>query len=186
MWINYHRNENALVAPGCLLYATLDPPNTERKQHQVSNIINERQQTMIPTKLARHKFFSDKIYCRPGKICSSSQAVKDFVHKSLYSCCSAQRKFSVNTYSWFCRCCWWWWQGEWHWLWYWNLLYQQVLYNASGFLAKNRDTLPTDIVLLLRSSENNVIRQLVSHPLTKTGKLKAISFNWEISSGPIQ
>ncbi|XP_048075465.2 myosin-IIIa [Ursus arctos] len=47
----------------------------------------------------------------------------------------------------------------------------KVLYNASGFLAKNRDTLPTDIVLLLRSSENNVIRQLVSHPLTKTGNL---------------
>ncbi|EHB00818.1 Myosin IIIA [Heterocephalus glaber] len=47
----------------------------------------------------------------------------------------------------------------------------KVLYNASGFLAKNRDTLPTDIVLLLRSSENGVIRQLVSQPLTKTGHL---------------
>uniref|UniRef100_A0A2K6KBY3 non-specific serine/threonine protein kinase n=1 Tax=Rhinopithecus bieti TaxID=61621 RepID=A0A2K6KBY3_RHIBE len=46
----------------------------------------------------------------------------------------------------------------------------KVLYNASGFLAKNRDTLPTDIVLLLRSSDNSVIRQLVNHPLTKTGK----------------
>ncbi|XP_037693287.1 myosin-IIIa [Choloepus didactylus] len=47
----------------------------------------------------------------------------------------------------------------------------KVLYNASGFLAKNRDTLPTDIVLLLRSSENSVIRQLVNHPLAKTGNL---------------
>ncbi|XP_006871745.1 PREDICTED: myosin-IIIa [Chrysochloris asiatica] len=47
----------------------------------------------------------------------------------------------------------------------------KVLYNASGFLAKNRDTLPTDIVLLLRSSENSVIQQLVKHPLTKTGNL---------------
>ncbi|XP_031508315.1 myosin-IIIa isoform X3 [Papio anubis] len=47
----------------------------------------------------------------------------------------------------------------------------KVLYNASGFLAKNRDTLPTDIVLLLRSSDNSVIRQLVNHPLTKTGNL---------------
>ncbi|XP_077930210.1 myosin-IIIa [Halichoerus grypus] len=47
----------------------------------------------------------------------------------------------------------------------------KVLYNANGFLAKNRDTLPTDIVLLLRSSENSVIRQLVNHPLTKTGNL---------------
>ncbi|XP_030826618.1 myosin-IIIa [Camarhynchus parvulus] len=44
----------------------------------------------------------------------------------------------------------------------------KVLYNASGFLAKNRDTLPADIVLLLRSSENNLTRQLVTHPLTKT------------------
>jgi myosin-3 len=51
-----------------------------------------------------------------------------------------------------------------------NTVYQQVLYSASGFLAKNRDTFPTDIVLLLRSSENSVIRQLVNHPLTKTGK----------------
>ncbi|XP_060048311.1 myosin-IIIa [Erinaceus europaeus] len=47
----------------------------------------------------------------------------------------------------------------------------KVLYNASGFLAKNRDTLPTDIVLLLRSSENSVIQQLVKYPLTKTGNL---------------
>lgn len=53
-----------------------------------------------------------------------------------------------------------------------NILYQQVIYNASGFLDKNRDTLPTDIVLLLRSSENSVIRQLVNHPLTRTGKLR--------------
>ncbi|KAM4906321.1 LOW QUALITY PROTEIN: myosin-IIIa-like [Sylvia borin] len=36
-------------------------------------------------------------------------------------------------------------------------------------VAKNRDTLPADIVLLLRSSENNLTRQLVTHPLTKTG-----------------
>ncbi|NXC11337.1 MYO3A protein, partial [Orthonyx spaldingii] len=47
----------------------------------------------------------------------------------------------------------------------------KVLYNASGFLAKNRDTLPADIVLLLRSSENHLTRQLVTHPLTKTGNL---------------
>ncbi|KAM5158311.1 myosin-IIIa [Mantella aurantiaca] len=47
----------------------------------------------------------------------------------------------------------------------------KVLYNASGFLEKNRDTLPTDIVLLLRSSENKLIRILVTNPLTKTGNL---------------
>ncbi|XP_067108298.1 myosin-IIIa [Osmerus mordax] len=46
-----------------------------------------------------------------------------------------------------------------------------VIYNAGGFLAKNRDTLPADIVLLLRSSENELIRKLVTHPLTKTGNL---------------
>ncbi|XP_015269772.1 PREDICTED: myosin-IIIa [Gekko japonicus] len=47
----------------------------------------------------------------------------------------------------------------------------KVLYNAGGFLAKNRDTLPADIVLLLRSSENYLTRQLVIHPLTKIGNL---------------
>eukprot|EP00062_Callorhinchus_milii_P015760 gi/632966460/ref/XP_007899427.1/ PREDICTED: myosin-IIIa [Callorhinchus milii] len=47
----------------------------------------------------------------------------------------------------------------------------KVLYNASGFLAKNRDTLPADIVLLLRSADNHLTRQLVTHPLTKTGNL---------------
>ncbi|KAG8443281.1 hypothetical protein GDO86_011906, partial [Hymenochirus boettgeri] len=47
----------------------------------------------------------------------------------------------------------------------------KVLYNASGFLEKNRDTLPADIVLLLRSSEDNLIGILATHPLTKTGNL---------------
>ncbi|XP_056155482.1 myosin-IIIa [Lampris incognitus] len=47
----------------------------------------------------------------------------------------------------------------------------KVIYNAEGFLAKNRDMLPADIVLLLRSSENILIRKLVTHPLTKTGNL---------------
>uniref|UniRef100_A0AAQ6IGR5 non-specific serine/threonine protein kinase n=1 Tax=Anabas testudineus TaxID=64144 RepID=A0AAQ6IGR5_ANATE len=47
----------------------------------------------------------------------------------------------------------------------------KVIYNAAGFLAKNRDTLPADITLLLRSSENELIRKLVTNPLTKTGNL---------------
>ncbi|XP_075903749.1 myosin-IIIa [Nelusetta ayraudi] len=47
----------------------------------------------------------------------------------------------------------------------------KVVYNAAGFLAKNRDTLPADIILLLRSSENELVRRLVTHPLTKTGNL---------------
>ncbi|XP_021050844.2 myosin-IIIa [Mus pahari] len=50
----------------------------------------------------------------------------------------------------------------------------KVLYSAGGFLAKNRDTFPTDIVLLLRSSENSVIRQLVNHPLTKTAYVSVL------------
>ncbi|XP_020791281.1 myosin-IIIa [Boleophthalmus pectinirostris] len=47
----------------------------------------------------------------------------------------------------------------------------KVIYNAAGFLAKNRDTLPADIILLLRSSENALICKLVTHPLTITGNL---------------
>ncbi|XP_030612150.1 myosin-IIIa isoform X2 [Archocentrus centrarchus] len=47
----------------------------------------------------------------------------------------------------------------------------KVIYNAAGFLAKNRETLPADIILLLRSSENELIRKLVTHPLTRTGNL---------------
>ncbi|XP_072307193.1 myosin-IIIa [Eucyclogobius newberryi] len=47
----------------------------------------------------------------------------------------------------------------------------KVIYNAAGFLAKNRDTLPADIILLLRSSENELICKLVTHPLTITGNL---------------
>lgn len=46
----------------------------------------------------------------------------------------------------------------------------KVIYSAAGFLAKNRDMLPADIILLLRSSENELTRKLVTHPLTKTGK----------------
>lgn len=50
-----------------------------------------------------------------------------------------------------------------------SLPISKVIYNAAGFLAKNRDTLPADITLLLRSSENELIRKLVTNPLTKTG-----------------
>ncbi|XP_062312272.1 myosin-IIIb-like [Osmerus eperlanus] len=47
----------------------------------------------------------------------------------------------------------------------------KVLYNVNGFLEKNRDTLPADIVVLLRTSENKLLQQLFSSPLTKTGNL---------------
>uniref|UniRef100_A0AAX7UGJ8 Myosin IIIB n=1 Tax=Astatotilapia calliptera TaxID=8154 RepID=A0AAX7UGJ8_ASTCA len=44
----------------------------------------------------------------------------------------------------------------------------QVMYNVNGFLEKNRDTLPADIVVVLRTSENKLLQQLFSSPLTKT------------------
>uniref|UniRef100_A0A8C4WQ21 Myosin IIIB n=1 Tax=Gopherus evgoodei TaxID=1825980 RepID=A0A8C4WQ21_9SAUR len=47
----------------------------------------------------------------------------------------------------------------------------KVLYDAYGFLEKNRDTLPADIVVVLRTSENKLLQQLFSSPLTKTGNL---------------
>lgn len=43
------------------------------------------------------------------------------------------------------------------------------MYNVDGFLEKNRDTLPADIVVVLRTSENKLLQQLFSSPLTKTG-----------------
>lgn len=39
-----------------------------------------------------------------------------------------------------------------------------------GFLEKNRDRLPGDVVSMLRASKDEVIRSLFSTPLTKTGK----------------
>uniref|UniRef100_A0A8B9LZS9 Myosin IIIB n=1 Tax=Astyanax mexicanus TaxID=7994 RepID=A0A8B9LZS9_ASTMX len=44
----------------------------------------------------------------------------------------------------------------------------KVLYDVNGFLEKNRDTLPADIVVVLRTSENKLLQQLFSSPLTKT------------------
>ncbi|XP_023574934.1 myosin-IIIb isoform X1 [Octodon degus] len=47
----------------------------------------------------------------------------------------------------------------------------KVLYDASGVLEKNRDTLPADVVVVLRTSENKLLQQLFTIPLTKTGNL---------------
>uniref|UniRef100_A0AAQ6A925 Myosin IIIB n=1 Tax=Amphiprion ocellaris TaxID=80972 RepID=A0AAQ6A925_AMPOC len=44
----------------------------------------------------------------------------------------------------------------------------KVMYDVNGFLEKNRDTLPADIVVVLRTSENKLLQQLFSSPLTKT------------------
>lgn len=48
----------------------------------------------------------------------------------------------------------------------------QVMYQVNGFLEKNRDTLPADIVVVLRTTENKLLQQLFSSPLTKTGMLQ--------------
>lgn len=48
----------------------------------------------------------------------------------------------------------------------------QVMYQVNGFLEKNRDTLPADIVVVLRTTENKLLQQLFSSPLTKTGMLR--------------
>uniref|UniRef100_A0A803STH1 non-specific serine/threonine protein kinase n=1 Tax=Anolis carolinensis TaxID=28377 RepID=A0A803STH1_ANOCA len=51
------------------------------------------------------------------------------------------------------------------------VILSHVQYDAYGFLEKNRDTLPADIVVVLRTSENRLLQQLFSSPLTKTGNL---------------
>jgi hypothetical protein len=47
-----------------------------------------------------------------------------------------------------------------------------VKYDTTGFLEKNRDRLPVEVVNLLRASDNNVVRSLFQTPLTKTGMIK--------------
>ncbi|KAL5006119.1 hypothetical protein ScPMuIL_017277 [Solemya velum] len=46
-----------------------------------------------------------------------------------------------------------------------------------GFLEKNRDRLPVEVLNLLRSSKKNVIRLLFQTPLTRTGNLASGSVN---------
>ncbi|XP_041374247.1 myosin-IIIb-like [Gigantopelta aegis] len=47
----------------------------------------------------------------------------------------------------------------------------KVEYDAFGFLEKNRDRLPAEIVNIMRMSENSVVKSLFQTPLTKTGNL---------------
>ncbi|XP_073074811.1 myosin-IIIb isoform X2 [Manis javanica] len=60
----------------------------------------------------------------------------------------------------------------------------QVLYDASGVLEKNRDTLPADVVVVLRTSENKLLQQLFSIPLTKTGNFAQTKARIPASSRP--
>lgn len=45
----------------------------------------------------------------------------------------------------------------------------RVKYDATNFLEKNRDTLSPDIIHVLRSSDNRLVRTLMQHPLSSTG-----------------
>uniref|UniRef100_A0A8C4P088 non-specific serine/threonine protein kinase n=1 Tax=Dicentrarchus labrax TaxID=13489 RepID=A0A8C4P088_DICLA len=56
----------------------------------------------------------------------------------------------------------------------------KVMYNVDGFLEKNRDTLPADIVVVLRTSENKLLQQLFSSPLTKTAEMLIDVLNYQI------
>ncbi|PVD37741.1 hypothetical protein C0Q70_00342 [Pomacea canaliculata] len=49
----------------------------------------------------------------------------------------------------------------------------RVEYDATGFLEKNRDRLPVEIIHILRTSENKVVRTLFQTPLSKTGNLSS-------------
>lgn len=47
----------------------------------------------------------------------------------------------------------------------------RVVYQADGFLEKNRNFLPPEVVQLMRQSQYDIIRFLFQCPITKTGNL---------------
>ncbi|GFR80399.1 myosin IIIA [Elysia marginata] len=48
----------------------------------------------------------------------------------------------------------------------------KIEYDAEGFLEKNRDRLPMEIMNIMRMSENKVVKHLFQTPLTRTGNLQ--------------
>lgn len=59
----------------------------------------------------------------------------------------------------------------------------RVVYQADGFLEKNRNFLPPEVVQLMRQSQYDVIRFLFQCPITKTGNLfSAINGEIDVSS----
>ncbi|XP_060080055.1 myosin-IIIb-like [Ylistrum balloti] len=60
----------------------------------------------------------------------------------------------------------------------------RVEYDAMGFLEKNRDRLPGDVLNMLRASNNEVVRALFQTPLTKTGNLASGSIASSLRSTP--
>ncbi|XP_049784574.1 myosin-IIIb-like [Schistocerca cancellata] len=51
----------------------------------------------------------------------------------------------------------------------------RVIYQAEGFLDKNRNFLPPEVIQLLRQSHRDMVRFLFQCPITKTGNLYSIS-----------
>lgn len=47
----------------------------------------------------------------------------------------------------------------------------KVFYHADGFLEKNRNFLPADVIQLIRQSQYDVVRYMFQCPITKTGNL---------------
>lgn len=47
----------------------------------------------------------------------------------------------------------------------------RVVYQADGFLEKNRNFLPPEVIQLMRQSQHDIIRFLFQCPITKTGNL---------------
>ncbi|KAH9524024.1 Myosin-IIIb [Bulinus truncatus] len=61
----------------------------------------------------------------------------------------------------------------------------RVEYDAQGFLEKNRDRLPIEIMNIMRLSEDNVVKSLFQTPLTKTGNLQSASIHSSRGSSPM-
>ncbi|KAL7032575.1 hypothetical protein ACKWTF_007349 [Chironomus riparius] len=58
----------------------------------------------------------------------------------------------------------------------------RVVYNAEGFLEKNKNFLPPEVVQLIRGSQYDTIRFLFQCPVTKTGNLySALSENIQVN-----
>lgn len=47
----------------------------------------------------------------------------------------------------------------------------RVVYQAGGFLEKNRNFLPHEVIQLMRQSQFDIVRFLFQCPITKTGNL---------------
>ena len=55
----------------------------------------------------------------------------------------------------------------------WTLIIElfQVSYNVAGFLAKNRDSVSTNMISLMENSQNSLVNELFTSKLKDTGTL---------------